>query len=164
MKLRASKSRKSEFVKFCNRYPQISQNYTFRCHRKEGPPNAKDQTFVYAVNDINFHPVQGTFSTAGSDGMIHYWDRDARSRLKSTSLFSWWFTLTHHLFMLNIVGFEACPGPIPVTTFNRTGDIFAYAVSYDWSNGYTGMTAGHPNKVMLHACKAEEVKKREIKK
>lgn len=51
-------------------------------------------------------------------------------------------------------------GPISCTTFNRTGSIFAYAVSYDWSKGHSGMTPGVPNKVMLHACKDEEVKKK----
>lgn len=55
---------------------------------------------VYAVNDISFHPVHGTFSTcgesglegdalnahhprSGSDGTVHFWDKDARTRLKS---------------------------------------------------------------------------------
>ncbi|KAG1805064.1 uncharacterized protein HD556DRAFT_1218688, partial [Suillus plorans] len=102
-------------------------------------PNAKDQSLVYAVKDISFHPVHGTFSTCGSDGTIHFWDKDARTRLKT---------------------FEAAPGPISATTFNRNGTIFAYAVSYDWSKGHSGMTPGHPNKLMLHACKDDEVKRR----
>jgi mRNA export factor len=41
---------------------------------------------VYAVNDINWHPVHGTFSTCGSDGTVHFWDKDARTRLKSGQL------------------------------------------------------------------------------
>ena len=49
----------------------------------------KDQTLVYSMNDINFHPVQpeGTFSTSGSDGTINFWDKDARTRLKSASAY-----------------------------------------------------------------------------
>ncbi|KAG6333212.1 hypothetical protein ID866_5881 [Astraeus odoratus] len=116
-----------------------SNNFSFKCHRKDQSPNSKDQSLVYAVNDISFHPVHGTFSTCGSDGTIHYWDKDARTRLKS---------------------FEPTPGPITATTFNRNGTIFAYAISYDWSKGHSGMTPGHPNKLMLHACKDEEVKRR----
>ncbi|KAI5119654.1 hypothetical protein M0805_007745 [Coniferiporia weirii] len=121
----------------------IHQNYTFRCHRKEQAPNVKDHTLVYAVNDIRFHPVHGTFSTAGSDGVVSFWDGAARTRLKT---------------------FESAPGPITSTAFNRTGSIFAYAVSYDWSKGHSGMTPNHPNKIMLHACKEDEVRKRAARK
>jgi len=116
-----------------------TNNFSFKCHRRDQTPNAKDQSLVYAVNDISFHPVHGTFSTCGSDGTIHFWDKDARTRLKT---------------------FDAAPGPICATTFNRNGTIFAYAVSYDWSKGHSGMTPGHPNKLMLHACKEDEVKRR----
>ncbi|KAG5654263.1 hypothetical protein H0H81_005506 [Sphagnurus paluster] len=116
-----------------------ANNFSFKCHRRDNVPNSKDQALVYAVNDISFHPVHGTFSTCGSDGTIHFWDKDARTRLKT---------------------FEPAPGPISTTAFNRNGSIFAYAVSYDWSKGHSGMTPGHPNKLMLHACKDEEVRKR----
>ncbi|KAL4268809.1 WD40/YVTN repeat-like-containing domain superfamily protein [Pleurotus pulmonarius] len=117
-------------------------NFSFKCHRRDSSASIKDQALVYAVNDISFHPVHGTFSTCGSDGGIHFWDKDARSRLKS---------------------FDTAPGPISATTFNRNGNIFAYAVSYDWSKGHSGMTPGHPNKILLHACKDDEVKKRQKK-
>ncbi|KAJ7017512.1 WD40-repeat-containing domain protein [Mycena alexandri] len=114
-------------------------NFSFKCHRRDSTPTTKDAAIVFAVNDISFHPVHGTFSTCGADGSIHFWDKDARNRLKT---------------------FDAAPGPISTTAFNRNGSIFAYAVSYDWSKGHSGMTPGHPNKLMLHACKDEEVKKR----
>ncbi|KAH9911888.1 Poly(A)+ RNA export protein [Amylocystis lapponica] len=120
-----------------------SNNFSFKCHRRDQSATTKDQSLVYAVNDISFHPVHGTFSTCGSDGTINYWDKDARTRLKS---------------------FEPTPGPIPSTTFNRTGTIFAYAVSYDWSKGHSGMTPGHVNKLFLHACKDDEVKRKPQKR
>ena len=60
-------------------------NFSFKCHRKDSTPNSKDQSLVFAVNDITFHPQQGTFSTCGSDGTINFWDKDARTRLKSES-------------------------------------------------------------------------------
>lgn len=120
-----------------------SNNFSFKCHRRDQTPSAKDQSLVYAVNDISFHPVHGTFSTCGSDGTINFWDKDARTRLKS---------------------FEPAPGPVACTTFNRSGTIFAYAVSYDWSKGHSGMTPGHPNKLMLHACKDDEVKRKPQKR
>ncbi|KAJ3524486.1 hypothetical protein NMY22_g10977 [Coprinellus aureogranulatus] len=117
-------------------------NFSFKCHRRDAVPNSKDQALVFAVNDISFHPTHGTFSTCGSDGTIHYWDKDARTRLKT---------------------FEAAPGPITTTAFNRNGSLFAYGVSYDWSKGHSGMTPGHPNKIMIHLCKEEEVRKRQRK-
>ncbi|QRW03634.1 poly(A)+ RNA export protein [Ceratobasidium sp. AG-Ba] len=115
-----------------------SLNFSFKCHRKD-QGTTKDNTQVYAVNDMSFHPVHGTFSTAGADGTINFWDKDSKTRLKT---------------------FDQAPGPISCTAFNKTGSIFAYAVSYDWSKGYTGMTPDHPNKVMLHVTKDDEVKRR----
>ncbi|KAF7795948.1 hypothetical protein EIP86_007117 [Pleurotus ostreatoroseus] len=120
-----------------------TNNFSFKCHRRDQTPTSKDQALVYSVNDITFHPVHGTFSTCGSDGTINFWDKDARTRLKT---------------------FEPAPGPIAATCFNRTGTIFAYAVSYDWSKGHSGMTPGHPNKLMLHACKDDEVKRKPPKR
>jgi len=119
-----------------------SQNFSFKCHRKD-LPGTKDASQVYAVNDISFHLGQGTFSTAGSDGTFTYWDKDARSRLKS---------------------FDTGSHPISATAFNASGSAFAYAISYDWSKGHSGNVSGHPNKIMLHPVKEEEVKKRPPKK
>jgi mRNA export factor len=56
------------------------------------------------------------------------------------------------------------PGPVSTTAFNRDGNMFAYAVSYDWHKGHSGMTQGHPNKVMLLACKDEEMQRRVVKR
>jgi hypothetical protein len=43
-----------------------SSNFSFKCHRRDQSPTSKDQSLVFAVNDIAFHPVHGTFSTCGS--------------------------------------------------------------------------------------------------
>ena len=79
-------------------------SFSFKCHRENNN--------VHAVNAISFHPIYGTFSTAGSDGTFNFWDKDSKQRLK---------------------GFSSIGGPIASTTFNRNGSIFAYALSYDWS-------------------------------
>ncbi len=81
------------------------KNFSFKCHRDDGGN-------MYSVNDISFHPVYGTFSTAGADGTISIWDKDRKQRLK---------------------GYTKVNGTISCTSFNRNGTIFAYAVSYDWS-------------------------------
>ncbi|KAI4162564.1 MAG: hypothetical protein LQ342_003795 [Letrouitia transgressa] len=111
-------------------------NFSFKCHRSQASTN---NTNVYSVNAISFHPQHGTFSTAGSDGTFHFWDKDAKHRLK---------------------GYPEVGGSITSTDFDRTGNIFAYAVSYDWSKGYAANTPNLPNKVMLHAVQADECKPR----
>ncbi|MCJ1475411.1 RNA export factor gle2 [Lambiella insularis] len=115
-----------------------SANFSFKCHR-QSPPNTRDVSNVYSVNAISFHPQHGTFSTAGSDGTFHFWDGNAKHRLK---------------------GYPEVGGPISATCFNRTGSIFAYAVSYDWSKGYASNTPQTVNKVMLHPVSADECKPR----
>ncbi len=94
---------------------------------------------VFSVNAISFHPQHGTFSTGGSDGTFHFWDKDAKHRLK---------------------GYPHVGGAIVSTSFSRQGDIFAYAVSYDWSKGVAGNSPTYPNKVMLHPVQADECKPR----
>lgn len=111
-------------------------NFSFKCHRDPAQGNV---TSVYAVNDISFHPQHGTFSTAGSDGTFHFWDKDAKHRLK---------------------GYPNVGGSITATTFNKTGSIFAYAIGYDWSKGFQGNTSAYPNKVLLHPVQGDECKPR----
>ncbi|KAK4610586.1 Nucleoporin GLE2 [Fulvia fulva] len=113
-------------------------NFSFKCHRQT-PPNDRNVSNVYAVNAISFHPQHGTFSTAGADGTFHFWDKDAKHRLK---------------------GYPEVGGTISSTDFNSTGTIFAYAVSYDWSKGYTGNRPDYANKIMLHPIVGDECKPR----
>ncbi|OBT95525.1 Poly(A)+ RNA export protein [Pseudogymnoascus verrucosus] len=111
-----------------------SLNFTFKCHRS---PPANNITTAHAVNAISFHPQHGTFSTAGSDGTFHFWDKDTHMRIRA---------------------FPSAGGSISATAFSGDGGVFAYAVSYDWSKGYAGSSAQVPNKVMLHAVGEEECK------
>ena len=67
---------------------------------------------IYAVNGIAFHPAHGTLATVGSDGRFSFWDKDARTKLKTS---------------------EQLDQPISACCFNHNGNIFAYASSYDWS-------------------------------
>ncbi|CAZ85703.1 unnamed protein product [Tuber melanosporum] len=112
-------------------------DFSFKCHRTARTRGAGAD--VYGVNAISFHPVHGTFSTAGADGTFHYWDKDSRSRTK---------------------GFPPVGGIISATGFNRNGSIFAYAVSYDWSKGHQHNTPTYPNKIMLHRVGDEEAKRK----
>ena len=58
---------------------------------------------------------------------------------------------------------NASVAPIPVGAFNREGNIFAYAVSYDWSKGsehYNPRT----NHLLLHPVPDQEIKSRSNQK
>lgn len=110
---------------------QQNLNFAFRCHREGN--NA------YAVNSIAFHPIHGTFVTAGSDGFIHFWDKDSKQRLET----------------IGNLG-----SPIPCTAFSRNGNYLAYALSYDWSKGHENYQAGAKNAVMIHPVQDPEVKPR----
>lgn len=114
-----------------------NSNFSFKCHRKE-PATRNEPSQIFSVNALAFHPTEGTFFTAGSDGTFTSWDKDNKVRLRS---------------------FDFKGGPITAMTYNRTGSILAYAVSYDWSMGWQGAGQG-PNKVYLHAVKDEECKRR----
>ncbi|KAF9318129.1 hypothetical protein BG000_008120 [Podila horticola] len=112
-------------------------NFSFKCHR-DGAPAARDSS-VYAVNAISFHPIYGTFATAGSDGGFTFWDKDSKQKLKV---------------------FSKQNGPISAAAFNRNGSIYAYAVSYDWSKGYTGASADFKNSIMLCPVLEADIKPR----
>ncbi|XP_019876846.1 protein Rae1 [Aethina tumida] len=104
-------------------------NFTFKCHRSNGTPSGFQD--IYAVNDIAFHPVHGTLATVGSDGSFSFWDKDARTKLKPS---------------------EAMEQPITRCAFNHNGQIFAYAVSYDWSKGHEFYNTQKKNYIFLRSC------------
>ncbi|CAI5760532.1 unnamed protein product [Candida verbasci] len=140
-------------IQYISDNEQKKFGFSFKCHRKQGnlsntttakpvtatTSTSSNESNAYAVNCISFHPIYGTFSTAGSDGTFCFWDKDAKQRLKS---------------------FPELPGTISATAFNKNGTIFAYAVSYDWSLGYMGNKSDYPNFIKLHATKDIEIKQK----
>jgi mRNA export factor len=135
-------------IQYIDESEQSKFGFSFRCHRKTPTganttsalrTSANSESHIYSVNSIAFHPVYGTFSTAGSDGTFCFWDKDAKQRLKT---------------------FPAVNCTIPATCFNKNGTIFAYAMSYDWSQGHTGNKPDYPNQIKLHATKDEEIKQK----
>ena len=115
-------------------------NFSFKCHRIQDTAD-RNTSKVYSVHDISWHPIHGTFSTAGSDGTFHFWDRDAKHRLK---------------------GYPDVGGPIVSTSFSHTGNIFAYAISYDWSRGFSQHSSSSTVKIMLHPVTGDECKPRAV--
>eukprot|EP00927_Polykrikos_kofoidii_P024518 TRINITY_DN2228_c0_g2_i1.p1 TRINITY_DN2228_c0_g2~~TRINITY_DN2228_c0_g2_i1.p1 ORF type:complete len:361 (+),score=61.06 TRINITY_DN2228_c0_g2_i1:213-1295(+) len=106
-----------------------SKNFSFKCHR------TTDE--VFAVNAIDFHPTMGSLATVGGDGTCVFWDKENRQRLKQ---------------------FNTCNYPVTAGKFNAQGDLFAYAVSYDWSKGHEGNHPSLPKSILIHKVQEADVK------
>ena len=93
-------------------------NFTFKCHRSNGTTNGFQD--IYAVNDIAFHPVHGTLATVGSDGRFSFWDKDARTKLKTS---------------------EAMEQPITCCAFNSNGQVCyqtaVKSLNINWYKNFT---------------------------
>ncbi|CDQ56064.1 unnamed protein product [Oncorhynchus mykiss] len=127
-------------IHYINPPNPAKDNFTFKCHRSNGTNTATPQD-IYAVNAISFHPVHGTLATVGSDGRFSFWDKDARTKLKTS---------------------EQLDQPITACSFNNNGNIFAYASSYDWSKGHEYYNPQKKNYIFLRNA-TEELKPRNKK-
>ncbi|KAK0471698.1 WD40 repeat-like protein, partial [Armillaria novae-zelandiae] len=92
----------------------ISNDFIFHCHSQDMCSDSGGLPVVHAVNDISFHPVNGTLATCGSDGTIKLWDKDRRKRLKTLEIYE---------------------GPVSCCSFNPDGTILAYATNRRLSVG-----------------------------
>lgn len=111
-----------------NNKAQEKNSFAFKCHRQD--------VNVFAVNAIAFHPI-GTFATAGADGVVSFWDKDNKQKLK---------------------GFPSKGKPISCANFNAQGNMFAYGSSYDWSKGSSFYAPGTPNEIFIHYTTEDEIK------
>lgn len=102
-------------------------SFAFKCHRQD--------TNVYSVNSISFQNQFATFATVGNDGIVNFWDKDNKQRLK---------------------GFNAIERTIPCGAFNTQGNLFAYASSYDWSKGSMHVQQG--NEIFIHYVLEDEIR------
>ena len=59
-----------------------NEDFCFKCHRNEqkGQPKAD----VFSLNGITFNEAYNTFATIGSDGVMVMWNKDTKSKYKST--------------------------------------------------------------------------------
>ncbi|ERN14775.1 hypothetical protein AMTR_s00032p00043780 [Amborella trichopoda] len=78
------------------------------------------QLFCGVGSVIDILKIHQTFATAGSDGAFNFWDKDSKQRLKAMA---------------------RCNQPIPCSTFNNDGSIFAYAFICEY-DGYANGTYG----------------------
>jgi mRNA export factor len=111
--------------------PNPKDNFTFKCHRSS-PPQTNQAQDIYAVNDIAFHPIYQTLATVGSDGRFSFWDKDARTKLKTPDL--------------------SGEQPITCCAIDARGKMFAYALSYDWHKGHEFNNQNKKPSIYLHDC------------
>lgn len=104
-------------------------NFTFKCHRSQ-PSQPNQPQDIFAVNDIVFHPIHQTLATVGSDGRFSFWDKDARTKLKTPDL--------------------SGDQPITCCAIDARGKMFAYALSYDWHKGFEYNNPNKKNQIFLH--------------
>ncbi|KAL5456926.1 hypothetical protein EMCRGX_G034154 [Ephydatia muelleri] len=122
-------------IQYINPPNPAKDNFTFKCHRSNVTQAGQTQD-IFPVNDIAFHPIHGTLATVGSDGRFSFWDKDARTKLKTS---------------------EATEQPITSCAFNFNGNIFAYSVSYDWSKGHEHYNPQKKNYIFMRQV-TEEMK------
>ncbi|RHY23638.1 hypothetical protein DYB32_009108 [Aphanomyces invadans] len=80
----------------------------------------------------------GRIATTGADGSYAFWDKDARK------------LLTNFAKIPNYQGISA-------GKFNKTGEIFAYATSYDWHKGVEHYNPQARNVIRLHHVDANDM-------
>ncbi|CAF2511609.1 unnamed protein product [Rotaria sp. Silwood2] len=118
-----------------------ADNFTFKCHRSNPTATAAAQD-IFSVNDIAFHPMHGTLATVGSDGRYSFWDKDERTKLKTSDV-------------INDQSITCC-------AFDSRGQLFSYASSYDWHKGHEGNIQTKKNIIFLRQC-FEEMKPKQKK-
>lgn len=93
--------------------PPLSQKsvITFKSNKQEEAGN----TILYPINSVSFNPINDRwFMTAGSDGGMHFWDYEAKNKIKS----------------LNYGGVPICTAKV-----SPKGDMVAYGLGNDWHLG-----------------------------
>jgi mRNA export factor len=102
-----SKSDKGKSLDFC-----------FKCHRIEDAQKKTGE--CYSVNGFAFNQKYNTLVSLGSDGTWTTWNKDHKSKYKSSKKF---------------------PSPMTAGDFSWDGNLLAYAIGYDWSMGAEGAKA-----------------------
>lgn len=87
------------------------KDFCFKCHRQEKTATDGD---VYTVNSLSFNKEYNTFSSTGSDGQYIIWNKDSKSKYKSSVKSSL---------------------PVTVGCFSDDATIYAFSFGEDYSLG-----------------------------
>ncbi|WFD29894.1 mitotic spindle checkpoint protein Bub3 [Malassezia sp. CBS 17886] len=120
-----------------------AQKYAFKCHRKE----VDGVDVVYPIHAMAFHPIYGTFATAGGDAHCALWDPVAKKRIRQYAL----------------------PSPLSAAAFSADGALFAVASGGENMDGAGAESApgasapGSLGHVKIHVKPATEEAKPKVK-
>lgn len=108
---------------------------TFKCHKVE---ESAAMSVLYPVHSIGFHPnSRGFVYTAGGDGVINFWDQDAKNKIKS----------------FNFKG-----SPVNRVRISDDGQLMVYALGYDWQKGIWGLDPNMKPRIFVHGITENELK------
>lgn len=130
-------------IQYVDDAKQSSDGFAFKCCREHRTTPGKPGDNVYAVQSISVHPIHNTLCTSGSEGILKFWDKDSRTRLRISKPF---------------------PAPVLCTDFNHNGSLLAYGVSYDWSKGHSFNGPNQPIQVRIHNLEDIEVRPKNKRK
>ena len=112
-------------------------DFCFKCHRQDNAASGDGD--AYTVNCISFNKLHNTFSTVGSDGTYIVWNKDTKSRYKSS---------------------KPAPLPMSVVAFSDDASMLAFCSCEDWSKGFeTARNRLNTVKIYLRKCEKDDVYK-----
>jgi mRNA export factor len=121
--------------------PKPNSSFTFKCHREDVMPGQKHQgQRVFPVNALAFNHT-GTFATGGADGVICFWDKLNRRKLKQLPKLP-------------------APSCVSALCFNSSSTLLAYANSYDWHKGHQFHNSSAQNSLFIHRIIPGEISSR----
>mmetsp|Transcript_3342 Transcript_3342/g.5569 ORF Transcript_3342/g.5569 Transcript_3342/m.5569 type:complete len:322 (-) Transcript_3342:58-1023(-) len=101
-------------IRFENVEKEDEKDFCFKCHRVEDQKMLKAE--VFSVNCITFNKSFNTFATVGGDGNFVVWNKDTKSRYKSSK--------------------QVDTMPMTRACFSDDGEFLVFAVGEDWSKGF----------------------------
>jgi mRNA export factor len=117
----------------------LPDDFCFKSHRVDDTKSTIISSIVHAVNGISFNKQYNTFATMGQDGCYFFWNKDNKSKLKST---------------------KNAPYPVTCGDYLDSARMFAFALGYDWGKGAEEAKKGYPVYLFVRKVKDDEAFKK----
>lgn len=123
---------------------------------------SRDGSDIFAINAIHFNP-HNTYVSAGGDGVLSFWDKEARHRLAHFENFKRQCPITDVKFSPMVrVSPWSCQSRDTLTYshslfLSLQGNLLFYSMSYDWSRGAENNDPKYGNNILVHLVQPVEV-------